>query len=142
MNMFKPTATTVTAYIRALPEPRKKEIKALHAFIRKTVPALKPHMVAGMIGYGFYAYKYATGREGIWPPIALSSRKGYISLYFCAVKNGAYIAESYRKALPHAHIGKSCVRVKTLEHLPFPILRRMLLETEQTLSKTKKFMRS
>lgn len=67
MNMFKTTtAKTPEKYISLIDEPRRGEIQKIHDFIRKTVPDLKPHIMAGMIGYGIYHYKYASGREGDW----------------------------------------------------------------------------
>ena len=80
-----------------------------------------------MIGYGTYHYKYASGREGDWCVIGLSSRKNYISLYVCAVKDGKYVAESFKENLPKADIGKSCVRFKKFEDITFPELRELLL---------------
>ena len=34
-----------------------------------------------MIGFGQYAYRYASGHEGIWPRAAFSPRKAKLSLY-------------------------------------------------------------
>lgn len=127
MNMFKPTtAKTPTEYIAMIDEPRRSDIKKLHAFIKKTVPALKPNILAGMIGYGTYRYKYASGREGDWSVIALASQKHYISVYVCAVVDGEYIAEQYRKQLPKANIGKSCIRFKRLEDIDLKVLEEIL----------------
>jgi hypothetical protein len=39
------------------------------------------HRGTGVIGYGPYHYKYATGREGDSCIIGLSGRKNYISLF-------------------------------------------------------------
>lgn len=126
MNMFKSTtAKTPEEYISLLEEPRKSEIKQIHEFIRKTVPNLKPHILAGMIGYGTYHYKYASGREGDWSLIALASQKNYISIYVCTVKNGKYITEDYKDKLK-ASIGKSCVRFKKLKDIDFKVLGDLL----------------
>lgn len=115
--MFKgSSATTVEDYIDGLEEPRKNEIVRLHNFIRKTVPNLKPHIQSGMIGYGSFHYKTASGSEGDWMIIGLSSRKNYISVYVCATTpDGQYVAEKYKSALPKASIGKSCIRFKKLD---------------------------
>lgn len=115
--MFKgSSATTVEDYIDGLEEPRKGEILRLHELIRKTVPNLKPHIQSGMLGYGSYHYKYASGKEGDWMIIGLSSRKNYISVYVNATTpDGQYVAEKYKSALPKASIGKSCIRFKKLD---------------------------
>lgn len=116
MNMFKPTAAkTVDEYIANIPEPRRGDILTLHKQIMKTVPHLKPLLRSGMIGYGTYHYRYESGREGDWSLVLLGSQKNYISLYICATENGMYIAESHRKQLPKANIGKSCIRFKSLK---------------------------
>ena len=131
--MFKPTkAKTPDEYIKLLDEPRKSQIKELHEFIRKTVPKLKPYIIAGMIGYGSYHYKYASGREGDWAIIGIASQKNYISIYVCAVMNGKYIAETYKAKLPGASVGKSCIRFKKPEYLDMKVLREILLKAEKT----------
>ncbi len=42
---------------------QRAEIEKLHKLIRQTVPKLKPFIIAGMIGYGPFHYKYASGRD-------------------------------------------------------------------------------
>jgi hypothetical protein len=132
MNMFKPTsAKTPKEYIDLISEPRKSDIKFLDKFIKKTVPKLKPFIISGMIGYGKYKYKSASGGEGDWCVIALASQKNYISLYACGVKDGKYIAEGFKKDLPKADIGKSCIRVKKAEDLDLKVLEKILKECER-----------
>lgn len=132
MNMFKPTsAKTPKEYIDLIAEPRKSEIQKVDAFIRKTVPKLKPFIIAGMIGYGLYHYKSSSGREGDWAVVLLASQKNYISVYACGVVEGEYVAEKYKKELPKANIGKSCIRVKKFEDLDPDIFKKILLESEK-----------
>jgi hypothetical protein len=126
MNLKPVGARTPDEYIAQIPEPRKSDIAALHALITKAVPHLKPAMVAGMIGYGSYHYKYASGREGDWPPIALASNKTYISVYACATEDGQYCAEKYKSELPKANIGKSCIRFKRLQDIDVKVLERII----------------
>jgi len=129
--MFKPTpAKTPQEYISLIGEPRKKQIKILHEFIQKTIPEFKPYIIAGMIGYGKYHYKYASGREGDWSIIGLASRKNYISVYVCATYKDTYIAELYKDKLPKASIGRSCIRFKKIEDIDMNILREILLKTK------------
>lgn len=106
-------AKTPKEYIDGLPEPRKSELAALNKLIQKAT-GLKPMMFWGIIGYGKFHYKYASGREGDWCSVALASQKNYISLYACMTRDGRYIAEVYKPKLPKANIGKSCIRFKRL----------------------------
>lgn len=133
MNMFKPTtAKTPDEYIASIPEPRRQEVEKLHEFIQKTVPSLKPHILSGMIGYGTYHYRYASGKEGDWSLIALASQKNYISIYICSIEDGTYVAEKYKDKLSKTSIGKSCVRFKKLEDVDFSILKEIIKKAEKT----------
>ncbi len=126
------TARTTEEYLAELSEPRRSEIARLDKLIRQTVPGLDPHIRSGMLGYGTYHYKYASGREGDWFRIGLASNKNYISLYACAADERGYVAERYKERLPKASIGKSCVRFKRLADLDLEVLKELLKETAET----------
>ncbi len=129
--MFKVTdAKTPEEYIERIDEPRKSQILQLHQLILKTVPQLKPYIISGMIGYGSYHYKYASGREGDWCIIALASQKNYISVYVCAIDGKEYVAESYKSKLPKSSIGKSCIRFKKIEDIDLEILKEIIKKGE------------
>ena len=115
-------------YIDALEEPRRGEIRELHDLIRATAPDLEPYVASGMLGYGPFHYRYASGREGDASLIALSSRKRYISLYVLCVTDGGYLAEQYAERLPKADIGKSCVRFKRTGDVDPGVLRELIAE--------------
>jgi hypothetical protein len=132
MNMFKTTAAkTPEEYIDLTDEPRKSELKKLHDFIRKTVPKLKPYIQTGMIGYGAYHYKSKSGSEGDWAVILLASPKNYISVHACAADGKEYVAEKYKKELPKATIGKSCISFKKMEDIDLKVLEKILKEAEK-----------
>lgn len=127
MNMFKPlSAKTPEAYIEQIDEPRRSEVRELYDFIRKAVPALKPYIEVGMLGFGKYHYKYASGKEGDWALVGLASQKQHISLYVCATVNGQYLAEKYKDKLPKASIGKSCIRIKRASDIDKAVLGAIL----------------
>jgi hypothetical protein len=132
MNMFKPTsAQSPDEYIAMIDEPRRQDIQTLHNLIQKTVPKLKPRILYGMIGYGTYHYRYASGREGDWSLIALASQKNYISVYVCCEQNGTYLAEEYKDKLPKASIGKSCIRFKALKDIDLSVLTEIIKKAEK-----------
>jgi hypothetical protein len=81
-----------------------------------------------MLGYGPWHYKYASGREGDGFRIGLASNKNYISLYILATDGKHYVAEQFKKALPKASIGKSCVRFKRLSDLDKSALSNLIRE--------------
>jgi uncharacterized protein DUF1801 len=119
---------TPDEYIAALDEPRQTEVRAIDALIRKSAPELERFLGAGMIGYGRYHYRYASGREGDTAIIGLASRKQYISLYVIAADERGYLAEQYRPRLPKANVGKSCVRIRRLADVDLATLEELLSE--------------
>ena len=116
-------AATPAEYIAQLEEPRKDDVVALDAMIRKAAPKLKPFIQMGILAYGPRRMQYAGGREGDWFQIGVASNKNYISLY---VAGGA---ERYKEALPKANIGKGCVRFKRLSDLDEGTLKKLIRES-------------
>ena len=127
--------STPREYIAKLKEPRKSDVAALDALIRKNAPKLKPFIHMGMLAYGPWRYKYAGGREGDWFRFGVASNKSYISLYVCAGDNKCYVAESYKKTLPKANIGKCCVRFKRLSDLDQSELKKLIREGARSAAK-------
>ncbi len=133
MSMFKKTsALTPEEYIDSVSDLHRADIEKLHSLIKKTVPNLKAHICSGMLGYGEYHYRYASGREGDWALILLASQKNYISLYVCSVDVHGYIAEQYKNELGKVSVGKSCIRFKKLEDLNLDMLRKVIQIAEKS----------
>jgi hypothetical protein len=124
--------STPKEYIAKLAEPRRSEIVALDKLIRKVAPELEPFVHIGILAYGHWHYKYASGREGDWFRIGVASNKNYVSLYICAMDGKEYVAERYKKALPQANIGKSCVRFKRLSDLDEAVVTKLIREGATT----------
>lgn len=124
----KSKPTTPHEYLAALSEPRRSELKALDAAIRKAAPKLKPYLAYSgtMIGYGPYHYKYASGREGECPIVALSSRAQYISLYISGHRDGTSVAAAAKPKLGKILFSKACIRFKRLEDLNLSVVRELV----------------
>lgn len=135
--MFKPTAAkTPEEYIGLIAEPRKGEIKKLYKFIKTAMPEDIPYIIAGMIGFKSTHFKYKSGREIDWPLVALARQKNYISFYVCAADGKEYVAEKYKKDLPKASVGKSCIRFKKLEDIDLKVLEKVIKEAVQMVGKS------
>jgi hypothetical protein len=119
-------AKTHEEYIAEVEEKRRDDIQKLHDLVREVAPELEPTMEFGMLGYGKFHYKYASGREGDWMKIGIANNKQYISLYCCAADDNGYVAEQHKDRLPKANIGKSCVRFKRLSDLDEGALRDLI----------------
>jgi uncharacterized protein YdhG (YjbR/CyaY superfamily) len=104
-------------YIAALPEDRRAAVQMLDKTIREAAPGLTPHMYGGMLGYGAYRYKYASGREGDGAVVAVASQKNHISIYISTTEAGEYLAEKSKEQLGKVSVGRSCIRFKKIEDL-------------------------
>ncbi len=130
--MFKKTkATTVKEYVEALPKERREIIEFLHEFIQKISPKFKSYFAYNMLGYGSFPYKNYKKEMIEWPVIALANQKQYVSLYVCAVVNGAYVAEKHKKDLGKVSVGRSCIRFKKLSDLNLETLKKVLKAAEK-----------
>lgn len=125
----KSKAKTHEQYIAEVEETRREDIQRLHDLIREVAPELEPTMEFGMMSYGKFHYKYASGREGDWMKLGIANNKRYISLYCCSADERGYVAERYKERLAKASIGKSCVRFKRLSDLDEEVLRELVRET-------------
>ena len=121
--------TTPAEDIAAVDDTRRPDIEALDALIRAHAPQLEPVVMGGMLGYGPFRYKYASGREGEACALSLASNASYISLYCFAADEKGYVAERYVERLPKAKIGKSCVTFKKLADLDETALVALIEET-------------
>jgi len=125
--MFKPTkAKSVSEYIRSIPAGRKKDIVFLHRLIQSSSPTFKSYCAYNMLGYGKFKYRNYKKQIMDWPIVALASQKNYISIYVCAVDDGEYIAEKYKKVLGKVSVGRSCIRFKKIEDVNLPMLKKVL----------------
>lgn len=131
-----PQTKTPEQYIAGLPEDRKAILQAVHETIRAAAPELEPHMAHGMIGYGPFHYKYASGREGDWFVVGLASQKQYVSLYICAAEEDGYLAEKHKDKLGKVSVGKSCIRFKKLEDLNLKVASQLVKKASRIIKKT------
>jgi len=120
---------TPAEYIAAVDDKRRPDIAALDALIRRHAPELEPVIMDGMLGYGPFHYRYASGREGDACKLAIASNASYISLYCFAADANGYVAERYVERLPKAKIGKTCVMIKKVADLDEKTLVALIKET-------------
>jgi len=120
---------TPAEYIAAVDDKRRSDVAALDALIRKHAPKLEPVIMGGMLGYGPFHYRYASGREGDACKLSIASNASYISMYCFASDSNGFVAERFRDRLPKAKIGKSCVQIKKLADLDENALVALIKET-------------
>jgi hypothetical protein len=102
--------------------PREGELRAADALVVAAAPGIDRQLVpvgsGRVLGYGLMPYRPRPARETTtWPLIALAAQKRHLSLYVCAVVDGAYLAEARAERLGRVSCGKSCIRFSSLDRV-------------------------
>jgi hypothetical protein len=111
--------------------PREEELRRVDALVRAAAPGIDRQLVpAGsgrMLGYGLMPYRPKSAKETTtWPLIALAAQKRHLSLYVCAVVDGAYLPETRAERLGNVSCGKSCIRFTSLDRVDAGALSALL----------------
>jgi hypothetical protein len=123
----------IQTYITSQPEPKRRDMQALHRRILKVMPACKLWFLDGKnsenktvsnpnIGYGLHTMKYADGTIREFYQIGLSANKTGISVYILGIEDKKYLAETYGKELGKASVTGYCIRFKTLKDINTDVL--------------------
>lgn len=125
-------AATPDEYIDSLPEDRKEAMTQLRKTIKKNLPkGFKEVMSYGMIGYvvphSIYPAGYHCDPKLPLPFMCIASQKNFIALYHMGIYGDPqllkWFTDGYAKAVPtKLDMGKSCVRFKKPEHIPYPLI--------------------
>ncbi|MDO7173472.1 DUF1801 domain-containing protein [Mariniflexile sp. AS56] len=134
-------------YINQLPEDRKEAITKLRAIIKKNLPkGFEETISYGMIGYvvphAIYPDGYHCTPELPLPFMNIASQKNSINVYHSGVyaKKELYdwfVAEYPKHCKRKLDMGKSCVRFKYLDDIPYQLIgelaSKMTVETWITI---------
>jgi len=113
------------------PEKRRRDAVTLLAMMRD-VTGEEPIVDRGIVGFGTYHYRYASGREGDAPAAAFAPRKAATSIYL-PDGIGAH-ADELAQLGPHTS-GVGCLYIKDLSACDTGVLRR-IIETSYRAAKS------
>ena len=124
--------STTTDYINQLPEERKETIKKLVHLFRKSLPiGFEETMSYGMVGFVVPKSSYPNGshcdKSLPLPFINIGSQKNFIGLYHMGLYANqslfSWFTEEYDKRYTaKLDMGKSCIRFKKAENIPWELL--------------------
>ncbi|MES2576567.1 MAG: DUF1801 domain-containing protein [Bacteroidota bacterium] len=126
------TATTVSAYLEEIPEERKDALKKLRETILKNIPkGFVEQMTYGMIGYvvphSIYPNGYHCTPELPLPFMSFASQKNFIAIYHMGIYANPellnwFVAEYPKHSTQKLDMGKSCIRFKKANQIPFELI--------------------
>ncbi len=123
----------VEAFLDAIEdEKRRADCRAVVALMAEVTGEPPAMWGDSIIGFGSYHYKYPTGREGDWMATGVSPRKRSLTLY---IMTGFPRHEALMNKLGRYKTGKSCLYVKRLEDVDTGVLRELVRESYERVSK-------
>ena len=118
-----PTDVPVDEFLATLDARRSAEGAELVALFSSVTGAPAVMWGPSIVGFGTYAYHYASGHEGIWPRAGFSPRKAKLSLYGLQTHPDA--AALLERLGPHT-TGADCVYVTRLSAIDLDVLRELV----------------
>ena len=123
---------SVEEYINSLNSEKKDSVKKIISIIQKKLPkGFREQMNYGMpswvVPHSIYPKGYHCSPELPLPFLSLASRKNYIALYHMGIYVNKKLMEWFVQEYPkHStyklDIGKSCIRFKRLDDIPFKLI--------------------
>lgn len=129
-------AKTPDQYFQELPEERKEAMLKLRQIIKKNLPeGFEEMMGYGMLGYAvphsIYPKGYHCDPKQPLPFFGMASQKNSINIYHMGIyaDNDLYdwfVSEYPKYSKAKLDMGKSCIRFKKTEHIPFELIGELL----------------
>jgi hypothetical protein len=136
---MKAAFATPDDYVAGQPEDRRAALEKLRAVIRKNLPkGFAEEMNYGMIGYvvphSLYPAGYHCDPKLPLPFMSIASQKGFIAVYHMGIYADAelmawFLDEHAKLDLPKLDMGKSCIRFKKPEAIPFALIGKLAAKT-------------
>lgn len=127
----QPTKASVADFIAAQPdEARRADCRTLVRLMQQASGAAPQMWGSSIVGFGTYAYRYASGREGLWPVVAFSPRKSDLSVY---IMPGFERFAPLLARLGKHKTGKSCLYLKRLADVDTDVLAELIAASVQAM---------
>jgi len=124
---------SVSDFLDNIDDQQKRQDSYRITELMKEITAEEPRMWGNsIIGFGQYHYKYKSGREGDWMKTGFSPRKQNLTVYaMCDVNKYEKLLDKLGKH----KTGKGCLYFKKLEDVNQGVLKELISETFDYMSK-------
>ena len=129
---MKIEASSVEEYLNEVPEERKASFRKLYETVSQNLPlGFREQFSYGMIGWSIPLETYPPGYHCTpntpLPFINLASQKNFIALYHMGIYANPellnwFVAEYPKYSPRKLDMGKSCMRFKKVEDIPFELI--------------------
>ncbi|MBP8725155.1 MAG: DUF1801 domain-containing protein [Saprospiraceae bacterium] len=124
-------ATTVAAYLEALPEDRRGPMRSLRETILSNLPegfeeCIQYGMISYVVPHSLYPGGYHCDPRQALPFLSIAAQKHYISLYHMGLYQGLLLDWFLQSWPQHSSrkpdMGKSCIRFRKTQDIPFELI--------------------
>lgn len=121
----------VKSYIERIENQTRKTDIAKLVELLSEISHEEPKMWgSSIISFGFYKYKYDSGREGEAPKLGLSSRKQAIVIYGLHISDETHPNSKLVKGLGKYKTGKGCLYIQHLQDIDLMVLKQMVMNAQ------------
>lgn len=125
-NKTKPTASSVAAYLDAIPDDeRRRDCKALARLMAKVTGAKPVLWGPSIVGFDSYHYRYASGREGDACLAGFAARSNGLAVYLVAGSEAQ--AGLLARLGPH-RMGQACLTLRRLADVDLAVLEALVAD--------------
>jgi hypothetical protein len=129
-----PTTASVAAFLAGIgDEARRRDCRALAKLMGRVTGARPRMWGTGIVAFGDYHYKYASGREGDWFVMGFAPRKADLTLYLMP---GLHECRPFLQALGRHRAGKGCLYIKRLADVKLDVLEALMRHNVERLRAT------
>ena len=129
---MKYEASTVEEYISQLPEERQEVLQKLQNIIKENLPegfeeGINYNMIGYYVPHSIYPDGYHCDPKLPLPFMNLASQKNSVNLYHSGIYANKdlhdwFVAEYPKHAKRKLDMGKSCIRFKKLDDIPYELI--------------------
>jgi uncharacterized protein YdhG (YjbR/CyaY superfamily) len=126
----------IKSYLKKIPEERKAYFAELRKTIAQHIPkgfeeSYQYGMIAYVVPHNKYPAGYHVSPEIPLPFISIANQKNYIALYHMGIYADPKLLDWFVKEYPtyckkKLDMGKSCIRFKNPEEIPFQLIQQLL----------------
>ena len=126
---------TIKSYLASLSAERLEMVEAIRAVIAKNIgPQFEEGMQYGMpawyLPHSEYEHGYHCDPKQPLPFASVASQKSHVGIYlfciYCAPEEQERFVAEWKKTGCRLDMGKSCIRVKSLDQVPLPVIGRAI----------------
>lgn len=130
----RPTTQSVADFLKTVADKKMRaDCRVVSKMMREATGKRARLWGTGIVGFGTYDYKYASGREGSWPIVGFSPRSKNLTLY---IMPGFSNFDRLMGQLGKYKTGKSCLYIRSLEDVDQKKLKALIDGSVKFMKKT------